>query len=115
MSEEPAKSMTPRERLPELYRRLGATPKAESSDVALRELCEVLDQVENEFSGVTQPVRIPAPAINDGRMYRPLEDHIVRRPDGSILALTRGHRIEVASDGSLRIVNKSTAKVEFEK
>ena len=49
MSEEPAKSMTLRERLQELYRRLGATPKAESSDVALRELCEKKSTAKVEF------------------------------------------------------------------
>lgn len=115
MSEESAKRLTPRKRLQELYRRLALTPKAGSSEAALCELCEMLDQVENEFSGVSQTATIPAPSENDGRMYRPLEDHVVRKADGSILAVTRGHRVEISSDGSLQIVNKATRQVEFEK
>ena len=115
MSEESAKWLTMRERLQELYRRLGSAPKTSSSEEALRELCELLEQVENEFSGVQKPANIPRPSMDDGRMYRPLEDHVARRADGSILALTRGHRIEIASDGSIRIVNKVTGQVEFQK
>ena len=115
MSEKPARRLTLRQRLHELYRRLSSTSKASSSEAALRELGELLDHVENEFSGVPQPAKSPAPSEGDGRMYRPLEDHIVRHRDGSILALTRGHRIEIAADGSLRVVNKMTGQVEFEK
>ncbi len=115
MTEESVNRLTTRERLQELYRRLGSAPKLSSSEAAFRELCEMLDQVENEFSGIPKSASIPRPSMDDGRMYRPLEDHVARRADGSILALTRGHRIEIASDGSLRIINKVTGQVEFEK
>lgn len=115
MTEESVNRLTRRERLQELYRRLGSTPKLSSPEVAFRELCEMLDQVEDEFSGVPKFASIPAPSMDDGRMYRPLKDHVARSADGSILALTRGHRIEIASDASLRIVNKVTGQVEFEK
>jgi hypothetical protein len=47
-------------------------------------------------------------------MYPPLEDFIERRDDGSILAITRGHRIEIGTDGSLRIISKITGEVECE-
>jgi len=48
-------------------------------------------------------------------MYGPLEDHVLRRADGTIFALTRGHRIEIEANGTLRIINKVKGIVEFEK
>jgi hypothetical protein len=48
-------------------------------------------------------------------MYCPLPDFVSRLSDGSILALTRGHRIEIGADGSLKIINKATGQTEFEK
>jgi hypothetical protein len=115
MPDESASQRTLRQRLSELYRRLSGTPRTASAEEAFRELCETLEQVENEFSGVPKPNVIPAPAVADGRMYCPQEDHVPRLPNGDILALTRGHRIEVAVSGSLRIINRVTKLVEFEK
>ena len=48
-------------------------------------------------------------------MYCPEEDFVRRNPDGSLVALTRGHRIEIEADGSLRIINKLTGQTEFER
>lgn len=115
MTDEAPKRQTTRERLQELYRRLDATPKSPSAEEAFRKLCEMLDQVEDEFSGIPKSASIPTPSMRDGRMYRPLEDHVARLANGGILAMTRGHRIEIATDGSLRIINKVTGFVEFEK
>lgn len=115
MAEESANRLTTRERLQELYRRLGSSPKAISAEAAFCELCEMLEQVENELSGIEKGESIPGPWIDDGRMYRPLEDHVARQSDGSILALTRGHRIEVSANGSIRIISKLTGQVEFAK
>ena len=115
MPDESTNRLTQRQRLQELFQRLGSSPKRGSSEGAFLELCDILDQVENEFSGVQKSETIPAPTVADGRMYRPLEDHVVRQLNGDILALTRGHRIEIAANGSLRIINKVTGQVEFEK
>jgi hypothetical protein len=104
-----------RERLNEIYRRLQSLPRGDSADGALRQLCEVLEQVEDELSGIPKESPPPPPGAAGNRMYCPLEDHVLRRGDGSILAMTRGHRVEIAADGSLRIVNKVTRLVEFEK
>jgi hypothetical protein len=51
----------------------------------------------------------------DGRMYPPLADNIIRNADGTIIAWTRGHIIEIGADGSLVIRNKRTKAVEFNK
>ena len=115
MSDGSSNQLTPRERLQELYRRLNSLPKMNSPEEAFRQLCEMLEQVEDELSGVPRSASTPALSQSDGRMYGPLEDHVVRRANGSILALTRGHRIEVGSDATLRIVNKLTGQVEFQK
>src|SRR5947208_1523106 len=103
-----------RERLDELYRRLKGLPRADSAESALRQLGEELDRVEDELSGVSKQTTPPSPSASDGRMYSPLEDHVERREDGSILAMTRGHRIEIGPDGSMRIISKITRVVEFE-
>ena len=110
----PKESYTIRERLDELYRRLHGLPPTNSADLAFQQLCDTLNQVEDELSGITKQTPPPTPSMSDGRMYCPVEDHILKNVDGSILALTRGHRIEVASDGSIRIINRVTEEVEFE-
>jgi hypothetical protein len=115
MSGEAPRQHSLRERVGELYRRLRLLPQATSGAQAFQQLCETLDQVEDEFSGVKKKSPPPPPQSPDGRMYCPAEDHTVRRPDGSILALARGHRIEISADGRLKIVNKVTLQIEFEK
>ncbi len=75
----------------------------------------MLEQVENEFSGVPMPAVTPHPSVVDGRMYRPLEDYVLRQQNGDILAMTRGHRIEISAHGAIRVLNKVTRQVEFEK
>jgi hypothetical protein len=102
-------------RLNEFYRRLGLLPRAKSAERALKQICQTLDEVEDELSGVVKKATPPPLGTSDGRMYCPVEDHIIRGSDGSILAITRGHRVEIGSDGSVRIINKATSQVEFEK
>jgi hypothetical protein len=115
MSGETKKGYSIRERLDELYRRLHALPKAESADASFRQLCETLDAVEDELSGVEKKFPPPPPSMSDGRMYCPLADHTVRQADGSILSLTRVHRVEINVNGGLRITNRVSGIVEFEK
>ncbi len=113
---DPASNSTPiRDRLEEVFRRLRQRPRATSGTEALRQLCEVLEQVEDELSGISRQQPSPGPTRFDGRMYCPEEDFVVRNPDGSLVALTRGHRIEIEADGSLRIINKLTCQTEFER
>lgn len=99
-------SSTIRERLDEFYRRLASLPRAQSAELALKQLCNTLDAVEDELSGIAKKNPPPPPTMPDGRMYGPLDDHVLRWADGRILALTRGHRIEIEADGRLRIIIK---------
>ncbi len=115
MTDEFGEHVTRERRLSELYRRMGSTPRMPSAEDALRELCDELERVENELSGIVKPDQIPVPSVADGRMYCPLEDHVLRLANGDILALTRGHRIVTSASGSIRITNKVTQQVEFEK
>lgn len=104
-----------RERLEELYRRLRELPAADSADEALRQRCDMLDEVEDAWSGIPKKSPPPGPFESDGRMYCPMPDFVMRLEDGGILALTRGHRIEISANGSIRIINKATSQPEFEK
>ena len=110
--------MTPcpiRERLDELYRRLRELPRGGTAEEALRQLCDELERVEDEMSGIEKKSPAPISSYFDGRMYCPMDDFIDRREDGSVLAMTRGHRIDIGKNGSMRIVNKLTGQPEFEK
>ncbi|HWY88455.1 MAG TPA: hypothetical protein VNX28_17215 [Gemmataceae bacterium] len=98
-----------------LYRRLAVMPRASSPDDALRQLCDTLDEVEDAWSGMPKKSPPPPPSSSDGRMYGPMPDFVSRLDDGGILAVTRGHRIEIAPDGSLKIISKLTGQTEFEK
>ena len=48
-------------------------------------------------------------------MYCPSDDFVQRDPEGSWLAMTRGHRIEITSVGGVEIINRLTGLVEFTK
>lgn len=106
---------TIRERLHEFYRRVGSLARAPSAEEALKQLARVLDDVEDELSGIPKKSPPPPPSVNDGRMYPPLDDFIIRHPDGRITARTRRHRIEIEANGSVTIINERTGAVELSK
>ncbi len=103
------------QRLAEFYQRLRSLPNARTPEEALRQIRETLNEVEDEFSGVPRKDPPPPPNMPDGRMYPPLDDFTTRNPDGSLSARTRGHNIEMGKDGSIRITNRKTGGVDFEK
>lgn len=104
-----------RDRLEEIYRRLARSPRTGSAVAAFQELCDTLEQVEDELSGVPKQTPPPWPSLPDGRMYCPSDDFIRRNPDGSWLAMARGHRIEITADGGIQIMSRLTGRVEFKK
>jgi len=114
VAENPA-PLTIAQRLEEYYRRLNQLAPARSAAEAIEQVCRTLEEVEDELSGIPKQVPAPRPSMPDGRMYPPLEDFTVRLPDGRIEAKTRGHTIHLGVDGSIRIVNKRTGEVEFQK
>jgi hypothetical protein len=88
---------------------------SEDTGVQQAQLGTILEEVEDQMSGVVKKTPPPPPAMPDGRMYPPLPDNITPLPDGGILAKTRGHVIEIGVDGSITIKNKRTGAVEFTK
>jgi hypothetical protein len=105
--------LTPRERLEEFYNRLGGQQPSATLDDALERIRRTLDEVEDLYSGITK--KIPPPPRNqpDGRMYPPQDDSVARNPDGSLVAQTKGHTIDIGKDGTITIRKRSTGQVEF--
>ena len=100
-------------RLGILYERLDASERPTDAEAAYRQLCELLEEVEDEYSGV---IRNPCPGLEpDGRMYPPRPDRIERSADGSIVAVTRRHEVRVAPSGALTILDAATSAVVYER
>ncbi|MET0386573.1 MAG: DUF6861 domain-containing protein [Polyangiales bacterium] len=108
-------TLSRQQRLQLYYDRMRSTPRPNNAEEALAQLRTTLDDVEDAHSGV--PKSDPPPPIgqSDGRMYPPLDDRVVRKPDGTIQANTRAHDIECGTDGSLRITNRRTGEVDYER
>ena len=102
------------QRLAEFYRRLQELGRATSAEEALARIRRIMEKVEDELSGIPRQDPPPRPGMPDGRMYPPMEDFVTRHADGSITAVTKGHRIEIGSDGSTRIINKNSGTAECE-
>ncbi len=94
-----------------MYHRLNELPPATSAYEALVQLNATLEAVEDEFSGVPKN---PNPDLKfDGRMYPPREDFIRHAPDGGLIALTKGNRIEISPTGSITIYSRRTNEVVY--
>jgi hypothetical protein len=59
------------ERLNEFFRRLAAAPPASDHDEAMKQIADILNQVEDEMSSIAYDPTFP---LNDGRMYPPQPD-----------------------------------------
>lgn len=96
------------ERLALVYERLDQMPPPTTAQEAFDRLNTVLDQVEDEHSGVPKN---PNPGLKfDGRMYSPREDFTERTADGRILAATKGNTIEAHPDGTLAVNSRRTGE-----
>ena len=103
------------ERLREFYRRLAELPPAESSGEALEQIRGTMNGVEDDLSGI--PCE-PIPGKGDlpnGRMYPPFNDSVHINPDGSLEGITKGHRIDMGSDGTIIISPRSGGDPVFTK
>jgi hypothetical protein len=82
--------------------RLSAKTPAASTDGAVAMLSEILNAVEDEFSGI--PCN-PSLWMSDGRMYPPQEDNFRAIPKRLSLRRCRskGHYIYFGQNGSIRI------------
>jgi hypothetical protein len=111
----PAKVLSRAERLQIFYERLRAAPRPKNAEAALEQIRRILNEVEDEHSGVPKADPPPGPGTSDGRMYPPLDDFVTRSPDGSITARTRAHTIEIGSNGEVRITNRKTGAIDYER
>lgn len=103
------------ERLQEYYRRLSDHPPVSSAPEALMLVINLLNEVEDELSGLPRIDPPPSPSQPDGRMYPPLQDYIEYNPDGSIWARSKAHNIKISADGSIQILNRRSQQIELEK
>lgn len=73
----------------------------------------ILDEVEDEFSGVAKDPN-PGLAATD-RMYPAQPDRIVRASDGTIVATIRGHVAIFGPGGSIEIIDRASTGTVFRK
>ena len=104
-----------RQRLQELYRRLGELPPFASHDEALSEISRVLTAVEDEHSGVERdPTGMPK--RTDGRMYPPVPAYAKQcdKP-GVTLYVQTGHQTYIGDNGAVLIVNRRSGTTELDR
>jgi len=82
--------------------RLSASPPASSHDEALRLLSDMLDAVEDEFSGVSND---PARYRDDGRLYPPQRDsrRTVPQREDLVRYRSRLHNTFIRTNGAILI------------
>lgn len=102
------------ERLKEVYRRLAAVPAARTFAEMRRQLNDVLNEVEDELTGI--PYDPPCWAT-DGRLY-PVQDdnafHVEGHPRVTLLRARR-NEIYIGDNGAIEIRNVSLRITEFSK
>lgn len=110
MSGIPSKSA----RMKEFFRRLAAAPAAANDADALALVCDTLNRVEDELTGI--PFN-PDDYKKDGRMYPPQPDREFAtddRPDVRQF-LSVGHITAIGRDGSIEIRDRHTGALYFAK
>jgi hypothetical protein len=88
-------------------------PPATTAEEALARVRDVLNEVENIYSGIPRTDPPPPIGQTDGRLYPPLDDNVKRLADGGIKAQTKGHSIVIGPNGSITIMNGVTGQIEF--
>ena len=102
------------ERLKEVYRRLAAAPAARTYGEMRRQLDDVLNEVEDELSGIPYD---PTRWATDGRLY-PVQDDNVHDIDGNpgvVLLRARGSVIYIGDNGAIEIQDVVAGVVQFSK
>lgn len=92
-----------RERLEEFFRRLLAAPKAGTFDEMYAQLCNVLNDVEDELTGIAHN---PANWRDDHRIYPPKMDNVHSVHDHPRVKRFRSaaHNTYIGANGSIEIV-----------
>lgn len=102
------------ERLEEFFRRLGSAPPAKTFDEAYSQICNILNEVEDEMTSI--PFR-PDNWRADGRLYPPQLDNIRAVPDRSNITRLRSiaHNIFIGENGSIEIQTVKPQVIVFSK
>ncbi|MGH1541889.1 MAG: RHS repeat domain-containing protein [Arenicella sp.] len=75
--------------------------KAKNADDALKQVNQIVDKVEDAYSGVKK-VKNPGKTY-DGRMYGPRSDSVIRHADGSITAKINKGNLQISVDGKVTL------------
>jgi hypothetical protein len=102
------------ERLEEFYRRLGAAPVASSFEEAYNQICDVMNEMEDELTTIPYD---PTTFGRDQRLYPPQMDSEFADPN-LIRARAFGNRKHttiVGDNGAIQIVVTATRSEKFSK
>ncbi len=105
---------TKAQRIAEFFSRLSAAPAVASADDAFALLCNTLNAVEDELTGIPFS---PSTWATDGRLYPPQADREFAeesRP-GVRQFHSVAHITAISPDGSIEIRDRATGKVFFHK
>lgn len=106
--------LTRAERFALFIERLAAEPPATDARAALSQLRRVLNEVEDEHSGV--PYR-PENWLRDGRLYPPMDDRVGpdRERPGSLIAFSLAHTSYFGANGAIRVYDARRYTVVLDK
>jgi len=107
-------SRSKEERLAEFLRRLGATPAAKTFEEAYGQICNILNEVEDELTIIPYD---PENWQTDGRLYPPQLDNARAVPNKGPIKRLRsvGHNTFIGENGSIEIEVVQSKKVIFSK
>ena len=108
-----ARSLSKAQRLKIVLERLQDAPPATDAAAAMAIMNRILNEVEDEFSGVPKDPNPPRAVTL--RMYPPRIDSIVVGSDGSMVATSARHTTLYGADGSVRVTRIVTGQVVFQK
>jgi len=104
--------LTKEERVAIFLDRLGKAAAATTAATGFRLVCETLNAVEDEHSGVPYN---PAAWLDDGRLYPPQDDHARALSDGVTVYRHRGHKTFIGANGAIVIWDIARRGVVFSK
>jgi hypothetical protein len=107
-------SISKEERLAEFLRRLGSAPAAKAFEEAYSQICNILNEVEDELTAIPNE---PENWQTDGRLYPPKLDNVRTVPSEGAIKRFRsvGHNTFIGENGSIEIEVIQTKEVIFSK
>lgn len=107
-------SLSKEERLEEFLRRLGNAPAAKMFDEAYSQICNILNEVENEMTSISYQ---PQNWQTDGRLYPPQIDNMraVLGHDNIKRFRSLGHNTFIGENGSIEIQTVHSNVIVFSK